>query len=296
MATGAIYRFSIHSQYRIYPSSRILPLIFAIIALSQIALAQKASSDASDPFDQVDAALQRAADQSLAHSSLRIMDSSVQKPVQPTTSVFAPLESSRETLSSYHSGSINNAALRLSALGVDARKIFEEEGVPAELLVVADVESRFNPAALSRKGAVGLWQLMPETARRYGLRVQGRIDDRQSPQRSTRAAARYLRDLHLRFGEWLLALAAYNAGEDTVQRAIDRGGSDDFRELSRLRLLPAETLSYVPAILESLGLHEDPGKNGRALPSSNSPSSPGILYATAVPQDQLGASLVAPGR
>jgi membrane-bound lytic murein transglycosylase D len=117
---------------------------------------------------------------------------------------------------------------------------------------VAQVESNWKPFALSPKGAFGLWQFMPATARRYGLRVDALRDDRADMEKATRAAARYLRDLHLRFGDWALALAAYNAGEDAVQKAMERGESNDFGNLSRQKLLPAETRAYVPAVLVAL--------------------------------------------
>ena len=128
-------------------------------------------------------------------------------------------------------------------------RILEEEQVPAELLSVAMVESGFNPLALSPKGARGIWQFMPATAVRYGLTVEPGNDHRTHPDHSTRAAARYLRDLHTQFGDWKLALAAYNAGEARVQRVIDRTGIRDFEEMARRRLLPAETRNYVPAVL-----------------------------------------------
>jgi len=137
-------------------------------------------------------------------------------------------------------------------LGVDAGRIFREEGVPVALLWMAQVESNWKPSALSPKGAFGLWQLMPATARRYGLRVDSMRDDREDMDKSTRAAARYLRDLHLQFGDWALALAAYNAGESAVQKAMERGRSDDFGNLSRRKLLPAETRAYVPAVLAAV--------------------------------------------
>ncbi len=124
--------------------------------------------------------------------------------------------------------------------------------MPVALLRIAQVESNWKPFALSPKGALGLWQFMPVTARRYGLRVDAMRDDRADMDKATRAAAQYLRDLHVRFDDWTLALAAYNAGEDAVRRAIEHGGSKDFGTLSRRRLLPAETRAYVPAVLRAL--------------------------------------------
>jgi hypothetical protein len=128
-------------------------------------------------------------------------------------------------------------------------RILVEERLPVETLAVALVESGFNPLALSPKGARGIWQLMPATARRYGLTVEAANDHRTDPEHATRAAARYLRDLYEMFGDWKLALAAYNAGEGRVQRAIERAGVRDFDELARRGLLPAETRNYVPAVL-----------------------------------------------
>lgn len=128
-------------------------------------------------------------------------------------------------------------------------QILEEEQVPVGLLAVALVESGFNPLALSPKGARGIWQFMPATAVRYGLTVQPGNDHRTHPEHSTRAAARYLRFLFNQFGDWKLALAAYNAGEQRVQRIIDRTGIRDFDEMSRRGLLPLETRNYVPAVL-----------------------------------------------
>jgi Transglycosylase SLT domain len=127
--------------------------------------------------------------------------------------------------------------------------ILAEEQVPVELFAVALVESGFNPLALSPKGARGIWQLMPATAARYGLTVEPLNDHRTHPEHSTRAAARYLRDLYRQFGDWKLALAAYNWGEGKVQRVIDKTGLRNFDELARRGLLPLETRNYVPAVL-----------------------------------------------
>ncbi len=138
---------------------------------------------------------------------------------------------------------------RLNAYRAALTHILEEEKVPAELLAVALVESGFNPQAFSPKGARGIWQFMPATARRYGLTVEPGEDHRTHPEDSTRAAARYLRDLYQQFGDWKLALAAYNAGEDRIQRVIDKTGIRDFDEMARRGYLAAETRKYVPAVL-----------------------------------------------
>ncbi|MBI2956796.1 MAG: lytic transglycosylase domain-containing protein [Acidobacteria bacterium] len=127
------------------------------------------------------------------------------------------------------------------------RQHFSAEGVPAELVAVGWVESRFNAAAVSPKGARGIWQLMPATARQYGLVVTPQRDERTDLERSTRAAARYLADLYARFGDWPLALAAYNAGPERVEAALGRGRSRDFSALRPW--LPVETRLYVPAVL-----------------------------------------------
>jgi len=127
--------------------------------------------------------------------------------------------------------------------------ILEEERMPVGLLSVALIESGFNPLALSPKGARGMWQFMPATAERYGLSVEPANDHRIHIEHSTRAAARYLRDLYRQFGDWKLALAAYNAGENRIQRIINKTGIRDFEEMSRRGLLPLETRNYVPTVL-----------------------------------------------
>ncbi|HYX68791.1 MAG TPA: lytic transglycosylase domain-containing protein [Terriglobales bacterium] len=151
------------------------------------------------------------------------------------------------------------AQARLEQLRPLVAPILRSEGIPPELIAVLRVESAGDPLALSPKGARGLWQFMPETARRYGLRVDAERDDRLDLELSTRAAARYLRDLHQRFGEWPLALAAYNAGTLQVERAVRRGGTPDFWRLSAQGLLPQETRAYVPAVLRAMPAMGLPG-------------------------------------
>ncbi len=124
------------------------------------------------------------------------------------------------------------------------------EGLPASLVWVAGAESAFDPRAESPAGAVGLWQFMPDAARTYGLRVDAWVDERRDPDRSTLAAARYLRDLRARFGTWELAFAAYNVGYNALLRAIRKYNTNDFDALASLEAgLPMETVRYVPRIL-----------------------------------------------
>lgn len=140
---------------------------------------------------------------------------------------------------------------RLAALHPRMAPIFQEEGVPHEFLLVGLIESGYRNDAVSAADAVGMWQFIPSTARRFGLLDESR-DYRADFERSTRAAARYLRFLLNKFDDWRLALAAYNAGEQRVERAIGLGRTRDFSRLSDLRLLPEETLNYVPAVLRAI--------------------------------------------
>jgi membrane-bound lytic murein transglycosylase D len=143
---------------------------------------------------------------------------------------------------------LRTAIDRVQQLRPAIEPILRSEGVPVELSAVVLVESGGLPSALSPKGARGVWQFMPDTARRYGLVVDGGRDDRTDVIKSTHAAARYLRDLHARFRDWSLALAAYNAGELAVTNAMSRVPSRDFRSLSDSARLPTETRRYVPAV------------------------------------------------
>ena len=127
--------------------------------------------------------------------------------------------------------------------------ILGEHGLPPDLALLPVVESAFWPTARGRSGERGLWQLRRATARRFGLVVNARRDDRLNPDRATRAAARYLVFLHARYGEWPLALAAYNAGERRVDRALRRGRRADFWQLADRRLLPRTSREYVPHFL-----------------------------------------------
>ncbi|MFH0908031.1 MAG: YraN family protein [bacterium] len=141
------------------------------------------------------------------------------------------------------------------------KEVFIEEGVPAQLVWVAEVESSFDPAARSPVGATGLFQFMPDTAKRFGLSLTP-SDERLVPEKSARAAAQYLRLLHGRFGSWSLALAAYNAGEGTVGRLMKKRDASTFQEIAPH--LPVETQMYVPKVMATVSLRE--GIDAGALP------------------------------
>jgi|YNPBryunderm2012_1023409.scaffolds.fasta_scaffold12736_2 membrane-bound lytic murein transglycosylase D len=141
------------------------------------------------------------------------------------------------------------------------RQELTRAGLPLDLAFLPLVESAFNPQARSRASAQGLWQFMASTARLYSLRCDGLIDERNDPELATRAAIAHLSDLFAHFGDWELALAAYNSGTGRVERAIRRsGGSRDFWTLRRH--LPRETRNYVPAMWAALVVAKDPQRYG----------------------------------
>lgn len=141
-------------------------------------------------------------------------------------------------------------------------RVFLEEGLPQDLIYLAQAESGFKPAAVSRARARGMWQFMAPRAREYGLNVGWWVDERQDPEKSTRAAARHLRDLYKEFGDWHLVLAAYNSGPGNVARAIERTGFADFWELHGRNVLPRETRNHVPIIVALAIIAKNPARYG----------------------------------
>src|SRR5262249_38981180 len=140
--------------------------------------------------------------------------------------------------------------------------ILKQEGVPQDLIYLAQAESGFHPLALSRAGARGMWQFMASRSNGYGLERNWWVDERQDPEKSTRAAARHLKDLFEQFGDWYLAMAAYNSGPGTVQAAVKRTGYADFWQLFRRNVLPKETRNYVPIILAVTIMAKNPAQYG----------------------------------
>jgi membrane-bound lytic murein transglycosylase D len=143
-----------------------------------------------------------------------------------------------------------------------------KKNMPQGLIYLAMIESGFNPTAKSPVGARGLWQFMSPTARQYGLKVRGRVDERTNPARATDAAIEYLSDLHDRFGSWYLAAAAYNTGQGRVARVLKqvtgqtKGTDADFYRIAHR--LPKETRDYVPKLIAAARIGSNPAQYGFA--------------------------------
>src|SRR6266550_6245335 len=172
---------------------------------------------------------------------------------------------------------LENSLIRGGRYREVIEKILRDEGVPPELIYLAQAESGFHPLALSRVGARGMWQFMASRAKGYGLQRNQWVDERQDPEKATRAAARHLKDLYNQFGDWYLAMAAYNSGPGTVQSAVKRTGYADFWELYRRNVLPRETRNYVPIIVAVTIMAKNPEQYG--LDDVN--PDPEMLYDTA---------------
>lgn len=141
-------------------------------------------------------------------------------------------------------------------------RVFSEEGVPQELMYLAQAESGFLPRAVSYKQAVGMWQFTHATGIDYSLAHTSAYDERLDPEKATRAAARYLKSLYARYGDWYLAMAAYNCGPAVVDRAVERTGYADYWELLKRHALPKETANYVPIILAMTIMAKNPKDYG----------------------------------
>ena len=159
-------------------------------------------------------------------------------------------------------GTLEAALVRGGRYRAMIEPILKEEGVPQDLIYLAQAESGFRPLAVSRAGARGMWQFMSSRAKAYGLERNWWVDERQDPVKSTRAAAHHLHDLYNEFGDWYLAMAAYNSGPGTVQSAVKRTGYADFWQLYKRNVLPKETRNYVPIILAVTIMAKNPMQYG----------------------------------
>jgi len=156
---------------------------------------------------------------------------------------------------------------RARLYAVPAQEIFMRKGLPKDLVYVAMIESGFSPAARSHANAAGIWQIVPMTGSRFGLEQNKWIDERRHPLKAAKAAAHYLSLLYDQFGSWSLALAAYNAGENAVQGALDKSGLNTFWDLMEKGRLPAETRDYVPKVFAAVKIIRNPDLYGFHLDS-----------------------------
>lgn len=138
------------------------------------------------------------------------------------------------------------------------QKELQSAGLPQDLAFMVMIESGFKPNAISHASAVGPWQFIKPTGERYGLRVNWWLDERRDLMKATRAAIRYMRDLHREFGSWYLVAASYNMGENGLRRQIRRHKTNNYWELSRLKAIPDETIDYVPKILAAMMITKTP--------------------------------------
>lgn len=142
------------------------------------------------------------------------------------------------------------------------QKILNDSSLPTDLVYIAMIESGFNSRAYSRARAVGPWQFIKGTAKRYGLKMNWWLDERRDPIRSTMAASQYLQDLYNMFDSWLLAAAGYNAGENKIKRAILKHNTEDFWEMAKHRYLRPETKQYIPKLIAAALIAKNPPKYG----------------------------------
>jgi membrane-bound lytic murein transglycosylase D len=266
-------------------------VVVVLLVASRLGLAQSVQSAPAaqdqEPFAEINQRLNEAADAKLANSFPSSPMSGTPDSKMEMRLPLGPLAVPTQLKEAFARRAIPKRSLaRLDLL----RPIIEPElaraGLPVELSGMVQVESGAQTFALSPRGARGLWQLMPDTARRYGLTVTTQRDERLDAYKSTRAAARYLRTLYARFGDWSLVFAAYNAGEQTIQRAIDRSGTTAFFQLTRL--LPAETRSYVPAVWASFAQFSDSGRTTHLGSLLRDRPNTRIVYAETTTSSSVG--------
>ena len=264
---------------------RLIPLRNALVPAAVVLLAAGQGLAADARISRVlDAMLERAESQVAAAANRSPEDVAVGSnesealTTNPTSDPHGAIQRYRQYFAGTGQKRFAAGIRRLAPFKAAFENIFIEEGVPADLIWLGLVESGYDRWARSPKNAVGMWQFIPATATRFGLAV-GRVDERTDPLKSARAAAQYLKFLYSTFGDWRLALAGYNAGEERVAEAIRRTGSRDFWRLSHLRLLPSETREYVPAVLAAQQLGAGSVLVARKSEVSGTGSPASVVYA-----------------
>ena len=262
-------------------------VVFAAAAWSQTAQFSVPAASVRDDFSAYHQALDDAADAALTNVARDVNISGQIAGVATNSTAPPDGQALHQFAQQYWKGddeAVRRAVARVTQLRPVLTPILNAEGIPSEVAALVLVESAGSVTALSPKGARGIWQFMPDTARRYGLTVTAEHDERLDVQKATHAAARYLRDLYRQFGNWPLAFAAYNAGEKLVEKATLTAGSSDFAFLSSRRLLPAETRGYVPAVLAASNLLT--GNNLFGSSARQVHPLPAVLYAGSAAGDQ----------
>ncbi len=255
--------------------NRQLGSLAVLVALATSAFSQTTNytipaASVADDFSAYHQVLQHAADTVLANALQSTETGPHPSGITVDSTIQLDATMLRRFAKRYWNGDEHNVRLaveRVTQLRPMLDAIFLEEGVSIDAAALVLVESGGRSTALSPKGARGIWQFMPDTARRYGLTVTADHDERLEAVISTRAAARYLRDLYQRFGDWQLAFAAYNAGEQTVERVVARTGHRYFSQIDHA--LPDETRNYVPAVLSAMELLERNQQRGSRTADSS---------------------------
>ena len=180
-----------------------------------------------------------------------------------------------ERLSNKDRDEFLSALARFDRIKPTMEQIFKQHGIPVDLVYLCLVESDANPRAVSCSGAAGYWQFIPDTAKKYGLQVNKYVDERRQLEKSTHAAAQYLRHLYYIFGDWYLSIAAYNAGEGAVLRLMKSKGVYTFWDIKSSMDIKPETIEYVPKFIATVTIAKNRDSYGLPAPDS--------VYKTAVP-------------
>ena len=171
-----------------------------------------------------------------------------------------------------------SALSRLDRIRPTMEQIFKQHGIPKDLVYLCLVESDANPHAVSCSGAAGYWQFIPDTAKKYGLQVNKYVDERKHLEKSTHAAAQYLRHLYSIFGDWYLSIAAYNAGEGAVLRLMKTKGVYTFWDINNSMDIKLETIEYVPKFIATVIIAKDRNTYGLPVPDSvHEPAVPDMM-------------------